>query len=299
MTALAGRQPVSVLATLLVTLTLVACGVPADAGDGAVPTGVVASPSSRPMGATAPTATKGPTSTATSTTGPVGAMTDPAAAVSTLAVTPAAGQGGTTFAIAGAGFAPNATLHVVGRDPDQEFVVNRPITADAAGALSLSFNSLGRAPGVYTVTVGADFMAAVGGMGGLVLARGAFTVTEGGPAPTLTLEPERGPCAEREPAIIARGRNFPPNTSIFLYVGSAAGLASGGRRVTGDDGTFAFPVRLSGCGPATPDGTPFRIIVPWLQHNVNPNRVLTSATFTVAASAPSLPYVPTPSPDPR
>ncbi len=82
-------------------------------------------------------------------------------------------------------------------------------------------------------------------------------------------------------------------------MGSAAWLTTDGRQLVGADGTFAVPVRLGGCGPATPDGAQFRIIVPWLQHNVDPRRELASATFTVVATAPPLPAIPTPTPDPR
>lgn len=313
------QWPLRALATLLLVLMLAGCGALPGATGGATPTGTVSSPAPQFANATGAThiATMpvggptvpagGPTDTMAvrttiasapftpSTTRPAGAMTSPTApAASTLTVAPPAGPGGTLFAIVGAGFAPNATLHAVGRNPELEFVLNDPITTAADGTLRLGFNSLGRAPGVYTVTIGGDMRAAMG-MPGSVLARGAFTITEWGPIPTLTLEPERGPCAEREPAVIARGRNFPPNRSIFLYVrGTPVG-----RPVVGDDGAFAFPARLIGCGPATPDGEQIRVIVPWIQHNVHPERELASAAFTVAASAPPLPYVPTPSPGRR
>lgn len=301
------RRPFRAPATLLLAFILTSCDALPGATGGAAPTraagtsrvatapvGGPAVPSGGPTGTRPARATIAATFTP-STTRPAGAMTNPAAtAASTLTVTPPAGPGGILFAIAGAGFAPNATLHAVGRNPEQEFVLNDPITAADDGTLRLSFNSLGRAPGVYTVTIGADMRGAMGMPGG-VIARGAFTITEWGPIPTLTLEPERGPCAEREPAVIARGQNFPPNRSIFLYVrGTPVG-----RPLVGDDGAFAFPVRLIGCGPATPDGDRIRVIVPWIQHNVQPERELASATFTVATSAPPLPYVPTPPPDRR
>lgn len=243
------------------------------------------------------------TATATRATAPVARpaspTTAPPATTAVLTVTPAAGPGVTVFTITGAGFAPGVTLHAVGRNPEREFVLNRPVATAPDGTVRLEFNALGRVPGLYTLAIGADAMAAAGVGSGTILARGAFTITEWGAIPTLTLEPDRGTCATDGPAIVARGRNFPPDASIFLYVGGGARLTGAGRQLVGVDGSFAAPVRLVGCGPATPEGTPFRIIVPWLQHNVDPHRELASATFTVVAAAPPLPAVPTPTPDPR
>lgn len=292
------RQALVALATLLTVLALTACGGAVGTSGSAAPAGADRSPSPRLIsvaGTPVPAATRATAPVARSAS----PTTAPPATTPALTVTPAAGAGGTVFAITGAGFAPNVTLHAVGRNPEQEFVLNRPVATGPDGTMRLEFNALGRPPGVYTLIIGVDMMAAMGVGGGEVLARGAFTITPGGPVSTLTLEPDRGPCATDGPAIVARGRNFPPNTSFFLYVGSEARLTSAGRQLVGADGTFAVPVRLVGCGPATPDGAQFRVIVPWLQHAVDPRRELASATFIVVAAAPPLPAIPTPTPDPR
>lgn len=292
--AVVGRG-VCVVAVVLLAMFTLAGGTSATAGPGRT-----ATRGAGPIGAArTPTVPIPSVSVTARTAGRLATGTGVTAAGVALVITPAAGPGGTVFAIAGPRFAPQATVHVVARNAEQEFVLNRPLAIGADGAVGLTFNSLGRAPGVYTVTIGSDMGAAMGAPGGGVLARGAFTITAWGPLPALALEPAAGPCATREPAITARGRNFPPNTSIVLYVGSGRGLSSAGRRTVGDNGTFAVPVRLVGCDPATPDGAHLRIIVPWIQHNVNPSRVLASATFTVVGAAPPLPAVPTPSPDPR
>ena len=302
--------PLGTLVTLSMVLLLTTCGRAVDTGGSAAPAGTVGSPTpgltglvGTPAPAAVPSSTVTATATLVSTAAPTVRLTSstaaPPATTATLTVTPSAGPGGTVFAITGAGFAPNVTLHAVGRNPEQEFVLNRPVMTTPDGTVRLDFNALGRAPGRYTLIIGADAMAAAGVQGGGILARGAFTITAWGPLPTLTLEPDRGPCAADGPTIIARGRNFPPATSLFLYVGGGARLTTAGRQLVDADGTFAAPVRLVGCGPATPDGAQFRIIVPWLQHNVDPRRELASATFTVVAAAPPLPAVPTPTPDPR
>jgi len=304
------RQALVVLATLLAAVALTACGGTAGTSGRAAPANAARSPSpgltgaaGTPVPAAAPGLSAARTATAPRATSPVARPASPTAAppatMAALTVTPAAGAGGTVFAITGAGFAPDVTLHAVGRNPELEFVLNRPVATGPDGTMRLEFDALGRPPGVYTLIIGVDMLAAMGVRGGEVLARGAFTITPGGPVPTLTLEPDRGPCATEGPAIVARGRNFPPATSFFLYVGSEARLTTDGRQLVGADGTFAVPVRLVGCGPATPDGAQFRVIVPWLQHAVDPRRELASATFTVVAAAPPLPAIPTPTPDPR
>ena len=302
--------PLGTLVALSMVLLLTTCGRTVDPEGSAAPAGTVGSPIpgltglvGTPAPAAAPSSTGTGTATPVSTTAPVARPASPTttlpATTAALTVTPAAGAGGTVFAITGAGFAPDVTLHAVGRNPEQEFVLNRPLATAPDGTMRLEFNALGRPPGVYTLIIGVDMLAAMGVRGGAVLARGAFTITAGGPVPTLTLEPDRGPCTAEGPAIVARGRNFPPATSFFLYVGSEARLTTDGRQLVGADGTFAVPVRLVGCGPATPDGVPFRVIVPWLQHAVDPRRELASATFTVVAAAPPLPAISTPTPDPR
>lgn len=303
-------QALVALATLLAVVALTACGGTVGTSGRAASAGAARSPSpgltgaaGTPVPTAAPSLSGTRTATATRATSPVARPASPTVAppatTAALTVTPAAGVGGTVFAITGAGFAPDVTLHAVGRNPELEFVLNRPVATGPDGTMRLEFNALGRPPGVYTLIIGIDMMAAMGVRGGEVLARGAFTITAGGPVSTLTLEPDRGPCATDGPAIVARGRNFPPNTSFLLYVGSEARLTTDGRRLVGADGTFAVPVRLVGCGPATPDGARFRVIVPWLQHAVDPRRELASATFIVVAAAPPLPAIPTPTPDPR
>lgn len=285
-----GWRVPNVLAAMPVIFALMACGRPIGTVGSIAPTGTGGNTAARTV------ATPPPLSTATRPASPPPAVP---MAVTTLTVAPAAAPGGTAFTIAGAGFTPNRSPHLVGWDPDGEIVLNRPIAIAADGAVRLDFNSLGRAPGSYTLIIGADPPAAAGIAGGEILARRSFTITGWGPIPTPTLEPPSGPCSAPEPALITRGRNFPPDTSFFLYVASGARMTGAGRQLTGADGTFAVPVRPVGCGPATPDGARFRIVVPWLQRNVDPRRELASATFTVAAAAPPLPLIPNPSPDPR
>ncbi len=287
------------LATLLAVVVLTACGGTVGTSGRAAPAGAARSPSPGLTGAAGTPVPAAATRATSPVARPTSPTTAPPATTAALTVTPAAGAGGTVFAITGAGFAPDVTLHVVGRNPELEFVLNRPVATGPDGTMRLEFDALGRPPGVYTLIIGLDMLAAMGVRGGEVLARGAFTITAGGPVSTLTLEPDRGPCATDGPTIVARGRNFPPNTSFFLYVGSEARLTTDGWQLVGADGTFAVPVRLVGCGPATPDGAPFRVIVPWLQHAVDPRRELASATFIVVAAAPPLPAIPTPTPDPR
>jgi len=182
--------------------------------------------------------------------------------------------------------------------------MSRPVTVGADGTFTLRYDSLGEAPGTYTVAVAPDLAAAMVGDG---LAGGVFTLIPGGPSPVLTLDPGRGPCATPEPVILARGRDFPPGKLISLYVLPVANHATflGADGVVTADGTFALPVRLNsdqvrqvlpsdaGCGPTTPDGESFRVNAVRRGGNVNPHNALASATFTVDTSAPPLPVLPT------
>lgn len=286
------RRPRSGLGLLLVALMLVGCGAPTGAG-GSAPSPDSASPSPAPRSTVLATTTSlAPAVTRATTPGLASTMT-PA-----LTVAPAAGPAGTIFTIIGTGFSPGATLHALGRNPKQDFALSQPITVTADGTLSLRYNSLGAVPGTYTMAIGLDLQTASQGR---VLVHAPFTIAEGGPIPTLTLDPDRGPCTTQEPAILARGHNFPPGAYIGLYV-----IRMDTNRGTGDtkgtvaaDGAFALPVRLIGCDPATADGTQFRITAALLQDVVDTHNGLARATFTVAAAPPALPVVPTPSPDPR
>ncbi len=266
------------LLTLLVALALTACGA-------AVSTGAIAAPDG--------TATGAPHRPGTADSSP--------GATRVLTSTPPTGAGGTTFVIAGSGFPPAATLYAVGRDPEREFVLRRTITSAADGSLRLPFDSLGQAPGTYTVTIAADFAAAMAAGGDAPLAHGTFVITAGGPTPTLTLEPARGPCATPDPAVVARGHNFPPGAEILLPVvrvdtNRALGQVQG---LVAADGTFAIPVRIEGCDPQTPEGARFRINAVRLRGAVDRHAGLANATFVVSTTAPPLPAVPTPSPDLR
>lgn len=286
----------------LVALALAACGTPNGAGKGSV---------------SAPTASSSPSSgaaTSPSTTRPAAAGSSPsrqlAATTSTygvgdttalpLLVTPAAGPAGTVFEIVGTGLPRNAALHAIARSSDLSVVLSHPVTVAADGTLTLRYNSLGEAPSSYTVAIAQNLAAATQGN---VLARGAFTVTKGGPAPILTLDPNQGPCNVSKPRILARGRNFPPGKYVSLMVLPLDQVSfEGARGTVAADGTFAWPVRLAsdhplpglGCGSATPDGTQFRISAVRLQGNVDPRKgEMASATFTASMSAPPLPVLPT------
>lgn len=218
-----------------------------------------------------------------------------------LTIAPAAGPAGTTFTITGTGLPPNATLHAVGRGQDLSIIMSLPATVGADGILTLLYNSLGQAPGSYTVAVGSDVTAAMVVTGGRIFARGAFAITEGGLAPTLTLEPDRGPCTAPDPHVLARGQNFPPGASIGLYLfqpdGSQSSLDYVTKGVVNADGTFAWPVRLTGCDSTTLDGTHFRINAVRRQGNIDPRQGLASATFMVSASSSPLPVLPTHPPE--
>jgi hypothetical protein len=247
------RQALAAPATLLAVLTLAACRGTVGTSGSAAPAGAVRGPSPGLTGAagtSVPAAAPGSSATRTATATrapspgarparPTTAPPAPPAPPATTAaptVAPAAGPGGAVGAITGAGFAPGVTLHAVGRNPEREFVLNRPVATAPDGTMRLAFDAPGRAPGVYTLSIGVDMLAAIGVRSGALRARGAFTIAEWGPAPTLTLEPDRGPCAADGPAIVARGRNFPPATSLSLYVGGGARRAGAGRQLIGTDG---------------------------------------------------------------
>jgi hypothetical protein len=128
----------------------------------------------------------------------------------------------------------------------------------------------------------------------LVAALGPLGTPRAASAPLLTLEPDRGPCAEpvtaREPGplIVARGQGFPAGRIVILLVQQqSAGQASESTRVTtAADGTFVAQVRVLGCGPETRGGTEFYIrALLGSEGRGNPEPELTRATFTKTASA--------------
>ncbi len=124
----------------------------------------------------------------------------------------------------------------------------------------------------------------------------------GGPVPTLTVEPDHGSCATPNPALVAHGRNFAPDTTIGLaaiQVDPYRVSPVRGSFVVAADGTFTGTVFLTGCGPTTPGGTQFRINAVRIDGPVNAEQGVASATFVVAPAASPLPVLPTPSPDPR
>jgi hypothetical protein len=176
--------------------------------------------------------------------------------------------------------------------------ISLPVTVGADGTLTLEIDSRFRSLGTYTVTIGTDTAGAMGAPG-RALAQGTFTITAEGPAPTLSVEPDHGFCGGPDPHVLVRGQNYPPGPSILLALfiprdgGQTAYLAG----TVEPDGTFAWPVRLVGCDPATPDGARFRINAIRRQHNVNPHQTFASATFTVSAATPPLPVLPTQPPD--
>lgn len=296
------QRSLRVMPLLLVVLTLAACGAPNGAGkDAASASTASSSPSS---GAATSPSTRRSATVGSSPTRQVAATTSPDTAADATAlpliVTPTAGPAGTVFEITGTGLPRNAALHAIARSSDWLVVLSRPVTVGADGTLTLRYNSLGEAPSSYTVAIASNLVAATEGN---ALARGAFTLTEGGPAPTLTLDPDHGPCNVSDPHILARGRNFPPGKYVSLVVLPLDQVSfEGARGTVAADGTFAWPVRLAsdhplpnlGCGPTAPDGTQFHINAVRLQGNVDPRRgELASATFTVSTSAPPLPVLPT------
>lgn len=302
-----GRRSLSVGTTLLLALTLAACGAPTGAPN-MVPS--VPTASTPPVNAAATHS-----SAAVSVTAPRSPIRQTATrtfpnTMLPLAIAPSSGPAGTTFEVIGAGLPPNATLHAVARGPNMLVVMSRPVTVGPDGTFTLRYDSLGEAPGTYTVALAPDLVAAMVGDG---LAGGIFTLVAGGPIPTLTLEPNHGPCTTPEPVILARGRDFPPGKLISLYVLPVANRAAfvGVDGAVAADGTFALPVRLNsdqvrqvlssdaGCGPATPDGASFRVNAVRRGGNVDPHNALASATFTADTSAPPLPVLPTQSVDRR
>lgn len=296
-----GRWILNAGTLLLVGLTLAACGAPHAVGSGAAPSGTARSPFSRQGTETLPTKPPVPTPPVTPPAEPTGTRAaSPPPPASMLIITPAAGPAGTVFEITGTGLSPNATLYALGRAPDLEPVALLgpglwvPVTVGADGTLTLRVDSRFRPTGPYIVEIGAD----QGVMMRPLLARGTFMITEGGPAPTVALEPDQGPCTGPDPHVLVRGRNFPPGPSILLALYHVGGM----RYVSGvvdADGAFAWPVRLTGCGSTTPEGTRLRVNVIRREHNVHPEKALASATFTVSASAPPLPVLPTEPPERR
>ncbi len=187
----------------------------------------------------------------------------------------------------------------MGSGPDQPLILNRRVTVSADGLLSAEFNSLGRPSGAYSVAISrrdvqADALHAI--------AQGTFTINEGGPVPTLTLDPDSGFCATQSPGLFVRGRNFPPDTSFGLAAIQVAPYRASPVNApikVAADGTFAGTVFLTRCGPTTPEGTRFQINAVRFEGPVDPRRAVTSATFVVSSLAAPLPVLPTPPPDPR
>ncbi len=126
----------------------------------------------------------------------------------------------------------------------------------------------------------------------LCLATGIAAAWPGGaasaqPAPLLTLEPDRGPCAEPAPVITARGGGFPPGSTISLIVWRQFPFsdqgAEGGTAVVGDDGRFAAELRLVLCGPDDLNGARFRVYAQ-TREGRDTGPVLASAIFTRTAT---------------
>lgn len=153
-------QTWSMLVVLLtMALMVAACGAPANTGMNATPLGTARTSSPGQAAATAParpsvTARRSPSRQVATT-----ATADTAALVLTIA--PASGPAGTVFEITGTGLPPNATLHTVGRGQDLSIIMSLPATVGADGHLILRYNSLGQAPGPYTVVIGSDLAAAM------------------------------------------------------------------------------------------------------------------------------------------
>ena len=100
------------------------------------------------------------------------------------------------------------------------------------------------------------------------------------PDPTLTLEPDRGPCGK---FITARGSGFPPGSTVFLSVrrdrdGYVTFMNKFGTAV-GNDGQFTASAVSTPCD-AEPDGSRFTV-----------RAGAATATYTVSTTAP-LPGLP-------
>ena len=99
------------------------------------------------------------------------ALPTTALAQATLTISPTSGPAGTSFSITGSGFPANDRLIGVVLGPNNEVKARNEVATNAGGAISLTYDSSGDAPGQYTVGIGrAD---------GTVLASGTFTVTAG------------------------------------------------------------------------------------------------------------------------
>ncbi|CAA9565631.1 MAG: hypothetical protein AVDCRST_MAG88-1864 [uncultured Thermomicrobiales bacterium] len=121
-----------------------------------------------------------------------------------------------------------------------------------------------------------------------LLAFALFTVAPlPAPSPVLALEPASGPCATPEPPVVARGANAPPGVTVLLDVRAGADGAPTtfpGGTVAGN-GTFTASLRLTGCGPETPAGTVFTVIVYTNDLPAEgPGYLLGEATFTVTTN---------------
>ena len=132
------------------------------------------------------------------------------------------------------------------------------------------------------------------------LALSAIAAAHAQAAPTLTVNPESGPC---DATVEVRGAGFPPDTEVKLALGAPH---SGEDQTTlatpraGADGSFGVSITLGeiGCEAAAADirfddpGEP-RDLVIWTRDTANPQRIAARTAYrytnTVPGERPALP----------
>ena len=179
----------------------------------------------------------------------------------------------------GSGFAPGQSLKLTVQPEDVAPPAARALattTADVQGNFTVTVNFGALYPGCGAGAYRLNARDAADAL----LAYAIYTI-ETAPAqgPTLTLDPATGPCATVDPLAVARGTAFPPGAAVLLDVRLATAPATTfAAGVIAADGTFTAPIRLVGCGPATPAGTTVSVVA------YTADALLATATFTVAAA---------------